>query len=257
MDLSQKISQFAEDIQKELVFTANYRTVNKDILIVTHNNLSYLQKCIDSIRSFTEDYRIYLWDNGSDQNVQDWISNQKDIVVSRSENNLGFIVPNNILASQGANPYIILINDDCVVLPGWDRAMIGYMQQTDVSQVGYCGGWCNEEGKGICFGWGGNVDYICGYCFSIPREIFNSYGLFDEQNLTFAYCEDSDFSFRLRDAGKKIHALHLDYVHHFENTTIKRNADDSGLKAKIVANHNYFKRRWSKMIALSPGCKST
>lgn len=251
MDLPQKIAQFNEEIQNELIFASKYCSVDKDILIVTHNNLSYLQQCIESIRTNTENYCIYLWDNGSDLDVKDWISNQHDIIALRSETNLGFIVPNNILASQGTNPYIILINDDCVVYPGWDKAMIGFIQQTGTSQVGYCGGWCNEEGKGICFGWGDKIDYVCGYCFAIPRKIYNSYGLFDEENLSFAYCEDSDFSFRLRDAGKKIYALHLDYVHHFENVTIKKNVDNSDLKAKIVANHDYFKTRWSKLISAS------
>lgn len=250
MDLSQKIVQFNEEIQTELIFTSKYQKVGKDILIVTHNNLSYLKQCIESIRLSTEDYCIYLWDNGSDQNVQDWISEQQDLRSFRSEENLGFIVPNNILASHGISPYIILINDDCVVRSGWDRAMIGFMQQTGVSQVGYCGGWCNEEGKGSCFGWGSKIDYVCGYCFSIPREIYKTHGLFDDKNLSFAYCEDSDFSFRLRDAGEKIHALHLDYVHHFENITIKKNVDEE-LKAKIVANHNYFKTKWSEMIGVS------
>lgn len=257
MNLSYKIFQYAEEISNELVLANQYRNDFKDILIVTHDNLDFLKKCVQSIRECTEDYQIYIWDNASPPEVDDWLADQSDLKVFKSQDNLGFIYPNNRLAEKSTSPYIICLNDDTIVKKGWDQAMIGYLQVNNIAQVGYCGGWCNQEGKGVSFGWGGDVDYICGYCFCIPRKVYETHGLFDEANLFFAYCEDADLSFRLRESGLKIHALHLDYVDHHENVTIKKVVHDTKLKNSILANYEYMRKRWRSYLSLSSNTAET
>lgn len=247
-----RLAAHAEDVKRELVITKQYQPAGKDILIVTHNQLDYLKQCVESVRLHTQDYQLYVWDNASDRETQDWLGEQSDIIVTRSETNEGFIIPNNRLVKQGHNPYIILLNNDTVVLPDWDKAMIAFIQQTGAAQVGYVGGWINEEGKGALFGWGSGVHYIPGWCFTIPRAVYDEYGLFDEENYSFAYCEDADFSFRLTEAGRQIHALHLDLVFHYENTTIKTVHQLRDCRTSFVANHAFLKGRWKHRFAVSP-----
>lgn len=247
----ERIACFGEEIREELLAAHTYKPVAKDILIVTHDQLSYLQQCVASIREHTEDYQIYVWDNASGPEAQEWLESQPDIISTRSETNQGFIIPNNRLIAQGGNPVVILLNDDTVVRAGWDKAMIGFMQAHDVAQVGYIGGWLDKTGKGKLFGWGGEVDYIPGWCFAIQRKTYEEIGLFDENHLRFAYCEDADFSLRLTETGRRIHALHLDLVIHFENTTIKKVAQNEDCRASFEANHAFMRQRWAERLAVS------
>jgi GT2 family glycosyltransferase len=247
---------FPGEIEKELLLAHTYEPVAKDILIVTHDQLPYLKQCVQSIRDNTDQYHIYLWINGSALNnpsfpaVQEWAFSQDDMTVTCSPDNEGFIIPNNRLVAQGNSPFVILLNDDTVVRPKWSEAMIGYIQQTGVVQVGYVGGWLDEDFKGVQFGWGGGVEYIPGWCFAIPRSIYDRYGLFD-QHLKLAYGEDADFSLRLQKEGHRIHALHLGLVDHYENSTIKNLAENHAFQASFVENHALLRRRWCGYYAAS------
>lgn len=180
-------------------------------------------------------------------NPDDW-----NIEVWRNEENAGFIVPNNRLAAVGDGEYIILLNSDTKVFQSWDTAMIGWLQHnSDVAQVGYWGGHLGPDGRGFGGDNGYDIDYIPGWCFCIERSVYQQLGLFDEQNLTFAYGEDSDFSLRLQEAGKKIYALHAPLVYHYQNKTIQavKNEGEIDVKATFDRNHAYLQKRWHDYLA--------
>lgn len=244
-DVIFRIERYNQKILAELDCMSNYQDVYKDILIIVHNQLFYLKKCVESIRRNTKNYQIYIWNNNSDQETKSWIESQKDIICSHHDQNIGFIKPNNELMKISKNPYAILLNSDTEVLPNWDKAMIGQIQQYGYAQVGYLGGKINESGKGTIFNFGSDIDYICGWCFCIPRFIYEKYGLFDEEYLHFAYCEDSDFSLRLTESNEIIYALHLGLVTHHENKTIKEVMKTTDCEASFIHNHEVIKKRWS------------
>jgi GT2 family glycosyltransferase len=248
-DLSQasRICSFQSEIRQELLTASAYEVAHKDILIVVHNQLVYLKNCVESIRQHTEDYKLYVWDNASNEETKDWLADQKDITVLRSRENLGFIVPNNRMAAISQSPYLIFLNSDTLVYPGWEKAMIAFLQR-GFSQVGYMGGYLDHQGFGAAFGFGSKCDYISGWCFAIPRTIYQRFGLFDEENLDFAYCEDADLSLRLREAGLTIHALHLGLVYHYQNKTITEVAKVRDCSKSIAANHLYLQKRWKRFL---------
>jgi len=247
----QGVNFYSDAVKKELLVTTTYEPVEKDILIVAHNQLEYLKVCVESIRSETEKYNIFVWDNASNKEMQEWLVEQKDIKTVRSEENLGFIVPNNELIKLGNSPYVILLNSDTMVLKDWDKALIAHLQG-DVAQVGYMGGILDMDGKGKWFNFGTEIDYISGWCFCINRKTYDDFGLFDDNHLEFAYGEDADFSLRLQDAGKSILALHLGLVHHFGNKTILEVSKERDCRITFEKNHSYIKERWKHVI----GCKS-
>jgi len=245
----QGINFFSEEVKEELISTSKYEVAEKDILIVAHNQLVYLQTCVESIRENTEKYHIFVWDNGSDQEMQDWLAEQKDIVTVRNEENLGFIIPNNELIKLGNSPYVVLLNSDTMVMKDWDKALISHLQQDQqLAQVGFVGGILDEDGKGKWFQFGTEVDYIVGWCFAIRRETYEQHGLFDQNNLEFAYGEDADFSLRLQQSGQKIRALHLGLVHHFQNKTIMQVSHKRDCRKTFEQNHRFIKQRWGEKI---------
>ena len=68
--------------------------------------------------------------------------------------------------------------------------------------------------------------------------------MFDEQ-LNFAYGEDSDFSLRLKNDKKKIFALYSGLVHHFENKTVAKLPAEK-LLGNFEKNHILLKDRWAE-----------
>lgn len=250
--------KFQPEILKELQFTEMAEDKLKDIIILVHNQLPYMKVCIESILKNTKNFHLYIWDNASNQDMDDYLKNlmyeHSDIVtVMRSDANIGFIPPNNELVKWGKGEYIILLNSDTKVFDGWDRALLGFLQNnSNVAQIGYLGGVLNEEGKGYRADFGYDIDYISGFCSCLSRKTYDEYGLFDT-NLKFAYCEDADLSLRLKAAGLDIYSLHLMLVHHFENKTIKevQARGEIDVVKTFEHNHKYLVAKWADYIKSS------
>lgn len=288
-----KMENCQTSMKDELLCLAKYEKAEKDILIVVHNQLDYVKKCIESIKENTKNYNIFIWDNASDQETREYLKSVRNssIMVVRSEENIGFIEPNNRLFELGKSDYVILLNSDTEVKPNWDKAMVGWLQQhEEVAQTGYMGGILNDEFRGGIIDFGSNIDYICGWSMCIRRDLLDGWfdrlysplpdkkrffpstfdeepfsKLFDQKNLKFAYAEDADLSLRIKEHGFDIYALHLDLVKHHENKTIKevkKSPEKSGLKIDLkktfLENHEYLERRWSncKRIVLQKDLRS-
>jgi GT2 family glycosyltransferase len=243
-------------VQEQLI-AWKYPSVQKDILIVVHNQLEYVKDCLDSIRRHTENYQLWVWNNNSDAETTEYLKSQQDIRLFSSETNQGFIKPNNAMIAEGVNPYVILLNSDTVVYPNWDTALTGWLQESpETAAVSYCGGILDDEMKGDQAKRGPDIDFCCGWCLCINRDTYNQFGLFDN-NLEFAYGEDSDFSLRLRSAGRQIYALYSDNVYHYGGKTSKslmtNDEQRKQMERTFAANHRYLKDRWESYLKR---CKS-
>jgi hypothetical protein len=258
----EKFEVFKQAAETELAIASMSKPAWKDILIVVHDQLSYMKDCIESVRANTRDFTLYIWDNASRQDMVDYLDGLQrehaslpnpdwDIEVVRAPKNEGFIEPNNALAAMGTGDYIIPLNSDTKVFEHWDTAMIGWMQQNpDVAEVGYWGGHLGPDGRGFGGDNGYDVDYIPGWCFAISRETYKQFGLFNQTDLTFAYCEDADLSLRLKEAGKQIYALHVPLVYHFQNKTINvvEKEGEVDVRATFAHNHEYIEKRWHNYL---------
>ena len=57
------------------------------VVIVTYNRLSLLKECVDSVRAQTyEDFAIIVVNNGSTDGTEEWLKDQKDVIVVTQEN---------------------------------------------------------------------------------------------------------------------------------------------------------------------------
>ena len=240
------------NVRNELQNAQLYQEVHKDILIVVKDQISYFKDCIESIQTHTKNYHLYIWDNGSQEETRVYINSlsSDNITTVRTENNTGFIFPNNEMISWGNSEYIILLNSDTKVFEYWDSAMIAVLRnEPHVKQVGYWGGHLDSDGRGFGGSNGYDVDYIPGWCFCIARSTYEENGLFSP-HLSFAYCEDADFSLRLKEKGGKIYALHAPLVHHYQNKTIieVEKQGEIDVRATFEQNHKYLKSRWKNYL---------
>lgn len=242
------------NLKEEELKNISSNIVEKDILIVVHNQLDYLKNCIESIYRNTENFNLFIWNNNSDLETTNYIidlrNKNNNIKIFNSSINLGFIIPNNTMVKITNSPYIILLNTDTFVNKFWDKLLIGFLEKNkDVLLTGYCGGVLNEEGIGYKSEFGYNCDYICGYCMCFSRSTYKEFGLFDENNLKFAYFEDSDFSLRIKEKNKKIYACYNSLVHHYQNKTSIDLINKKQFPYKeIEENKIYFNKRWKSYL---------
>lgn len=248
-----KLTHFLKETLEEMTISSIPHSDKKDILIVVKDQFEYVKNCIDSIYKNTNNFDLYVWDNGSEKETKECLesfSNRDNFHLIRKEENYGFNEPNNALAKLTTSPYLILLNSDTEVRIGWDNLMIGFMKKNpQIKLVGYGGGILDENFKGGKIGFGNKIDYVAGWSVCMTRETYNQFGLFDEVNLHFAYCEDADLSLRIKESGHDIYALYSDLVLHYENRTVKSVNKDEKFRTwfgKIFeSNHDYMKRRWT------------
>ena len=99
-------------------------SINKfSILIPTWNNLPYLKLCIESIYKFsTYNHQIIVHVNEGTDGTLEWL-HQQQITCTYSNKNIGVCYALNAMRGLVSTDYILYLNDDMVVCPGWDKAL--------------------------------------------------------------------------------------------------------------------------------------
>lgn len=100
------------------------------ILIPSWNNLPYLQLCINSIRKHSKyPHQIIVHVNQGSDGTLDWVQSQSDIDYSHSSENVGVCYALNACAELAHTDYILYINDDMYVCPGWDSELYAEIEK--------------------------------------------------------------------------------------------------------------------------------
>jgi len=93
------------------------------LLIPSWNNLPYLKLCINSIMKHSRfQHQIIVLVNEGKDGTREWVEQQKDIDYVYAEENIGICYGLNACRSLIKTNYVVYINDDMYMLPGWDLA---------------------------------------------------------------------------------------------------------------------------------------
>jgi glycosyltransferase involved in cell wall biosynthesis len=94
------------------------------ILIPTWNNLGFLQLCLKSLRQHSVlDHEIMVLINDGSDGTKEWVEAQQGLKYIHFNGNVGICVAMNKGAAYATHEYILYLNDDMYVLPGWDTAL--------------------------------------------------------------------------------------------------------------------------------------
>lgn len=94
------------------------------ILIPSWNNLSFLKLCIASIeKNSAYKHEILIHVNDGSDGTLEWVR-QKGYKHTHSEENIGVCYALNGLRPLATTDYIMFMNDDMYVCPGWDTALV-------------------------------------------------------------------------------------------------------------------------------------
>jgi GT2 family glycosyltransferase len=249
--------------------------VEVSIIIPVFNQFHFTQACLASVQEHRGSHAIevIVVDDGSADATADFVPRMKGIVYLRNETNAGFVGSCNRGAAQARGEYLLLLNNDTTVKPGWLDALLETFQlEPRAGLVGSkllfpdgrlqeAGGIIWRDGSGWNYGkfddpkkpeynYLRDVDYCSAACAMIPKSLFESIGGFDARYAP-AYYEDTDLSFKIRQNGYKVLYQPLSEVIHYEGATGGTDIS-TGAKRHQELNRTTFATTWAAELAAKP-----
>ncbi|MGN0482364.1 MAG: glycosyltransferase [Lachnospiraceae bacterium] len=201
-----------------------------DIIIPIYNAYEELQKCISSIKKWTDlqtNRLVLVNDKSSDERIRPYLDRlkQENIIVIHNEKNQGFSANINIGMQQSASHDVILLNSDTIVTKNWIEKMqaCAYSDPTIATATPVSNNatlcsvpdFCEEnplpEGYTVDE-YAELIEKISqriypvipvahGFCMYVKREVIKKIGGFDAETFQKGYGEENDFCYRAIEAG--------------------------------------------------------
>jgi GT2 family glycosyltransferase len=209
------------------------------VIVTNYNGLKYLDPCFESLfaQEVKGGFEVLLVDNGSTDGSTSYVRERwPQVTVVDAGANLGFAAGSNLGMRLAKGKYIVLLNPDTRVQPGWLQALIEATRwqdnvgavtsklvfMADPGEIQNAGSLLLSDGSGADRGFHqqdhGQFDSreevfgACGAAVLYRREMLEDVGMFDET--FFNYYEDTDLSWRMRLRGWKVIYEPRAVVHH-------------------------------------------
>lgn len=239
------------------------------VIIPVYNNARLTLECLASIAAcpLSTPTEFIVIDDASTEAAVPRLAEVDGLRMLRNDENLGFLRAVNRAAKEARGRYLLFLNNDTQVRPGWLDRLVATMSAPDVGAVGaklvYPSGHLQEAG--VCMRMDGSaqlvglnadpadplfnqvreVDYCSGACVMIEKGLFDEIGGFDER-FAPAYFEDADLGFQVRQRGKKnIYCPSAEVIHHLSVTT----GGQGDKLARIAINKEKFVAKWSRELS--------
>ena len=198
--------------------------MNKVTVVVPNwNGIEYLRKCLDSLRGQDYGFDLIVVDNGStDGSVSMVETEYLEASLIRFSENTGFCHACNAGMEKAETPYVILLNNDTEVLPGFVENLVKAIEEDekifsvssqmlqiqDNGKIDDAGdrytvfGWAYARGKdkpATRYNKKCDVFAACGGASIYRKSVLDKIGYLDENH--FAYMEDIDLGYRARIYG--------------------------------------------------------
>lgn len=261
--------------QKNTVLQRLEFTVRKkplvSIVIPVYNKFPLTVQCLASLHenvSSEISYEVIVVDNNSTDASKN-LSRVKGLVYIRNQENLGFVGGCNRGVEAAKGQYIVFLNNDASVEPGWLENLVSTIESyPNAGLVGSkilypdgrlqeAGGIIYKDGTGCNYGKNDHpdryqynfvreVDYCSGASIIIKKDLFDEFGGFDELYAP-AYYEDTDLAFKVREKGLKVIYQPESVIYHIEGATAGTSTS-SGFKQYQEINHKKFLARWKDVL---------
>ena len=242
------------------------------IIVASYNGLEHIRACLESVFGKTQypRYEVIVVDNASTPEVVRFLQQgaQRDsrLRVILNRENLGFARANNI-GLEAANPdseYLVLLNNDTVVTPGWLATLLHWLRDPSIGLVGpvTCpSGAANEAAVPAGYANLGELDafaqghaarhrdqsfdipMLAMYCVAMRRAVYQEVGPLDE-DFGIGMFEDDDYSLRVRNNGYRVVCAEDVFIHHTGRASLSR-LEDAEHKALFERNRQRFERKWN------------
>jgi GT2 family glycosyltransferase/SAM-dependent methyltransferase len=237
------------------------------IIVPVYNHWELTVACLRSLalEATGVQYELIAVDDASSDKTVQYLPKVEGITVVRLEKNSGFIAAVNAGLEMARGRYVVLLNNDTVVLPGWLDALVRTVEvEENVGVVGAkllypdgrlqeAGGIIWRDGTGLNYGRYGDaedpafnfvrdVDYCSGACLLVRKEILDVLGGLDRR-YSPAYYEDTDLAFAARKLGYRVVYQPEAKVCHDEGSSSGTD-ESSGVKRYQKVSREAFRKKW-------------
>lgn len=236
-------------------------TANKKelaIIILNWNGRKLLEEFLPAAAKFSISDRsdLIVADNGSTDDSLEFIAaNFPEVKTIALEKNYGFAEGYNRAIEQADYPYVLLLNSDVEVTPGWWQPMLAFMEQNpDVGAIqpkilswhhknkgervfeyaGAAGGYLDSLGYPFCRGrlfdkieedhgqydTAADIVWASGACLLTRRSLYMELGGLDPH--FFAHMEEIDLCCRILNAGWRVCAIPDAEVYHVGGASLEQ-----------------------------------
>jgi GT2 family glycosyltransferase len=222
------------------------KKIHFSIIIVSLNGEKVLPTCMKALyKTDWDNFEVILVDNGSEDRTSGVVrEGWKDVKIIRAPRNFGFAGGNNLGIKEAKGDWIVLLNDDTEVKPGWLKAFNSCSEKYPEAGILGCkllypGGNIIQHAGGIIEANGltkhigyeeedkGQFDeikdypYVTGAAFAISRKVIEKSGVLDK-NFFPIYFEEIDYCARvIRDGFRVLYVPEAVVIHHESRTTGK------------------------------------
>jgi GT2 family glycosyltransferase len=247
--------------------------IKTSIVIPVFNKAEFTFQCLRSlIREIDfDDTEVIVVNNASTDETRELLSHLTGFVrVIHNETNRGFVDACNQGAARARGRFLVFLNNDTFVLPGWLDALVETIEANErVGAVGsmflYPDGRIQEAGailwsNGEAFHYGcgrspedrrfafaREVDYCSGASLLVRKDLFDRLGGFDRRYAP-AYYEDGDLCMGVRSLGFEVVYQPASRLVHYEGATAGTDTR-SGFKRFQVVNREKFYGKWRDTLA--------
>ena len=239
------------------------------IVVLSYNHAEMTIRCLESIRlrSFYPAIECIVVDNASHKTeykkIEKYCRKNKVQFISNKVNE-GFAKGNNIGISKTKGEFIILLNNDTVVTPGWIERLVFHGQK---KHVGIVGPVTNNTGNEMLISlpynkvsldgmedealwytathWGMVNEWkvLAAFCWLLPKQVFKKVGKLDER-FGQALFEDDDYCVRVKRAGYRLVGADDVFVHHHGSTSLDEIRKQEYVRL-FEKNKAYFEQKWN------------
>lgn len=245
------------------------------VIVPVHGKCAWTVACLRSIRRHGAHtpFEIIVVDDTSPDDTVATLSQIRGIRLLRNQTNLGFIGSCNAGAEVAHAPFLLFLNNDTQVTPGWLDALVQtYHEEPNCGIVGsqliYPDGRLQEAGALVysnAAAWNvgrfekrgdphylyrRDVDYVSGAALLIEKSLFSEVGGFDVRYAP-AYCEDMDLAFSVRARGRRVVYDPTSVIVHCEGVSSGTDVF-TGIKQYQRINREKFIAKWSSALREQP-----
>lgn len=225
-----------------------------DIVICVYNAVEETLDCLESIaRNTSLPHTVTVIDDKSGDTtrmqLRSYVRGKPWIRLIENETNLGYTKSANIGMSRSTAEWVVLLNSDTIVTPGWLEGMFeaveAHPKAAMIGPVSNAASWQSvPELHDVKGGWSSNplpegvrpedvsqlvnnlspkqfpeATLLNGFCTLMKREVIEQVGYLDEVAFPMGYGEENDLCLRVRKAGYTLVVADHVYVYHVKSAS--------------------------------------
>jgi GT2 family glycosyltransferase/acetyltransferase-like isoleucine patch superfamily enzyme len=240
------------------------------ILVLTYNNALLNRICLESIIRNTASpaYEIIVVDNGSTDGTPAWLqqfaAGYPHIRLILNPENRGFSAANNQAAAAASGKYLVFLNNDTVVTPGWLDGLLSHLQADP--QIGLVGPVTNATGNEARIptayrtpaemealaasratdfaGKRMEMRMLAFFCVMARKAEYDALGGLDER-FGVGMFEDEDLAVRYQQRGLRVVCAEDVFIHHFWRASFGQLEQDR-YDRLFAENRSKFEEKWGR-----------